>query len=48
MSDPDCDVEKPEIDMHKFIFDVGHMMNEVTQMLIEFGKFENNKRIAKR
>ncbi|CAD8142037.1 unnamed protein product [Paramecium octaurelia] len=48
VSDPDCDVEKQEIDMHKFIFDVGHMMNQVTQLLIEFGRFENNKRIAEK
>ncbi|CAK55813.1 unnamed protein product (macronuclear) [Paramecium tetraurelia] len=48
VSDPDCEVEKQEIDMHKFIFDVGHMMNQVTQLLIEFGRFENNKRIAEK
>ncbi|CAD8052057.1 unnamed protein product [Paramecium sonneborni] len=48
VSDPDCEVEKQEIDMHKFIFDVGHMMNQVTQQLIEFGRYTNNKRIAEK
>ena len=49
VTNPDAEnVDRQELDMNEFIFDVGFMMNKVTANLIDFGKYQNFKRLKEK
>lgn len=49
VTEPDAEnLERQDFDMNEFIFDVGFLMNKVTAMLIEFGKYQNFKKLKEK
>lgn len=36
------------LEMHEFVFDVGFAMNKMTAMLIEFGKYQNFRKLKEK
>lgn len=36
------------LEMNEFVFDVGFLMNKMTAMLIEFGKYQNFKKLKEK